>query len=66
MPEDNEEDFTPEEYEKNPAEVMFSDTVSDMEDKPYSGEPLERVDMSRPLSFEADDEVLMDDGDLFI
>lgn len=65
-PEDNEEDFTLGEDEKNPAEVMFSDTVSDMEDKPYDGEPLERVDMSRPLSFEADDEVLMDDGDLFI
>lgn len=66
MPEDNEVDFTSEKDEKNPAEVMFSDTVSDMEDKPYGGEPLERVDMSRPLFFEADDEVLMDDGDLFI
>lgn len=66
MPKDNEEDFTLGEDEKNPAEVMFSDTVPDMEDKPYGGEPLERVDMSRPLSFEADDEVLMDDGDLFI
>ncbi len=52
--------------EENPADIMFSDSVSEMEDKPYNGELIERVDMSRPLSFEADDEVLMDDGDLFI
>lgn len=52
--------------EENPAEIMFSDEVSEMEDKPYNGEPLERVDMSQPLSFEADDEVLMDDGELFM
>lgn len=58
--EENEED------ERDPAEIMFSDTVSEMEDEPYNGEPIERVDMSRPLSFEADDEVLMDDDDLFI
>lgn len=55
-----------EDDEREPAEIMFSDDTSEMEDKPYSGEPLERVDMSRPLSFEADDEVLMDDGNLFI
>lgn len=58
-------DFT-EDIEESPAEIMFSDEISEMEDKPYNGEPLERADMSRPLSFEADDEVLMDDGDLFI
>ncbi len=52
--------------EENPADIMFSDSVSEMEDKPYNGELIERVDMSRPLSFEPDDEVLMDDGDLFI
>lgn len=55
-----------EDDEREPAEIMFSDDISEMEDKPYSGEPLERVDMSRPLSFEADDEVLMDDDELFI
>lgn len=63
------DDFTESECydaEKDPAEIMFSDTVSEMEDKPYNGKPIERVDMSRPLSFEADDEVLMDDGELFI
>ncbi len=48
------------------SENVFSENVGEMEDKPYSGEPLERVDMSRPLSFEADDEVLMDDDELFI
>ena len=58
-------DFT-EDIEESPAEIMFSDEISEMEDKPYNGEPLERADMSRPLSFEADDEVLMDDGELFI
>lgn len=58
-------DFT-ENIEESPAEIMFSDEISEMEDKPYNGEPLERADMSRPLSFEADDEVLMDDGELFI
>ena len=57
---DNEEEI------ENPAEIMFSDEVSEMEDKPYNGEPLERADMSRPLSFEADEEVLMDDGELFM
>lgn len=62
---DHDEDDSEEENE-NPAEIMFSDEISEMEDKPYNGEPLERVDMSRPLSFEADDEVLMDDGELFI
>ena len=62
---DHYEDDSEEENE-NPAEVMFADEISEMEDKPYNGEPLERVDMSRPLSFEADDEVLMDDSDLFI
>lgn len=52
--------------EENSNEKMFSDEISEMEDKPYSGEPLERVDMSTPLSFEAEDEVLMDDDNLFI
>lgn len=47
---------------KNPADVMFSDTISDMEDRPYNGEPFKRVDMSRPLSLDADDVVLMDTG----
>ncbi|MCM1061332.1 MAG: type IV secretory system conjugative DNA transfer family protein [Eubacterium sp.] len=52
--------------DENPADIMFSDDVSEMEDKPYNGEPFERVDMSRPLSLEADDQVLMDDDELFI
>ncbi|MCM1062305.1 MAG: type IV secretory system conjugative DNA transfer family protein, partial [Eubacterium sp.] len=65
------EDFTEydgenENEQKDPAEIMFSDTVSDMEDKPYNGEPFERVDMSQLLSFEAEDQVLMDDDELFI
>ena len=56
---DNEEEI------ENPAEIMFSDEVSEMEDKPYNGEIFERADMSQPLSFEADDEVLMD-NELFM
>lgn len=47
-------------------ENAFSENVGEMEDKPYSGEPLKRVDMSRPLSIDADDEVLTDDDELFI
>lgn len=66
MPQDYEAPDSGGEQYENPAEIMFSDEISDMEDKPYNGEPFERVDMSRPLSFEADDEVLMDDDELFI
>lgn len=54
----NEEDTKAQE----PASAIFSDDVSDMEDKPYDGGTVERIDTSRPLSFAADDEVLMDDN----
>lgn len=36
-------------YEES-EEVMFSDEVSDMIDRPYKGEPLKRADFSKPFS----------------
>ena len=59
-------DDVQEDDEAEPAEIMFSDTVSEMKDEPFTGESFEYVDMSRPLSFEADDKVLNDDNDIFI
>ena len=45
---------------QEPAAQMFSEEVSDMEDKPIDGSAFERLDNSKPLSFDAEDEVLMD------
>lgn len=67
VPEDEVEmEFDEFETEKQePAAQIFSKEVSDMEDKPYDGGAFERLDTSRPLSFDANDEVLMD-SDLFM
>ena len=47
---------------QEPASEIFSDDVSEMEDKPYDGGAVERIDTSQPLSFDAEDELLTDDN----